>query len=192
MKKKILILFTLIYLIFNFTFSAFSASVPNNPKKQTEAGKYLTAYEAYEIWKKSPDKIKIIDSRTQEEYSFIGHAPMAFNVPVELWTKKWNPKKNNYLLEPNPNFVAQVKKRIKPNNTIFIMCRSGSRSAKAANLLFKAGITNIYNIVDGFEGDKIDDNESYFDGKRIKNGWKNSSAPWTYKMDPSLMYMYNP
>ncbi len=28
-----------------------------------------------------------------------------------------------------------------------------------------------------------------FDGKRMKNGWKNSGAPWTYELDPELMYM---
>jgi len=95
-------------------------------------------------------------------------------------------------LEPNPNFVADALKKVKPEDTVFIMCRSGSRSAKSADILFKAGIKNVYSIIDGFEGDKVKDNESYFDGKRVKNGWKNSGDPWTYKMDKALMYMYKP
>jgi len=78
---------------FNFAFFAFSASAPENQKKQTQAGKYLTASEAYEMWKKNPDKVKIIDVRTQQEYSFVGHAPMAFNIPFKFWAEKWNPKK---------------------------------------------------------------------------------------------------
>jgi len=32
-------------------------------------------------------------------------------------------------------------------------------------------------MVDGFEGDKVTDEDSYFKGKRLKNGRKNSTAP---------------
>ncbi len=188
MKKRFLMLLVSVFIIFNFAFFAFSASVPKNSKKQTQAGKYLTALEAYEMWEKNPDKIKIIDCRTQQEYSFVGHASMAFNIPLAFWTEKWNSKTNNYFLAPNPNFLSETQKIVKQEDTVLIICRSGGRSAKAVNLLFKAGITNIYNIVDGFEGDKLEDKGSYFDGKRIKNGWKNSLAPWTYNMDTDLMY----
>ena len=41
----------------------------NLPKgKQTVLRLYLTAKEAYEKWKAEPDKVKIIDVRTPEEY----------------------------------------------------------------------------------------------------------------------------
>jgi hypothetical protein len=56
------------------------------------------------------------------------------------------------------------------------------------NRLTKAGFKNVYNIFDGFEGDKIKDAESYYDGKRMKNGWRNCGAPWTYDLDPKLLY----
>jgi rhodanese-related sulfurtransferase len=68
------------------------------------------------------------------------------------------------------------------------MCRSGSRAAKAVNAMADAGYTNAYVIVDSFEGDKVSDPASYYDGKRMKNGWKNSGAPWGYKNDPRLVY----
>ena len=32
------------------------------------------------------------------------------------------------------------------------------------------------------------DKHSYFKGKRMRNGWKNSVAPWTYNLDPELVY----
>ena len=32
------------------------------------------------MWKANPDKIKITDCRTTEEYVFVGHAPMAYNI----------------------------------------------------------------------------------------------------------------
>ena len=60
----------------------------------------------------------------------------------------------------------------------------GGRSAFAINMLAKAGFTCIYNIIDGFEGDLVNDPESVYNGKRMKNGWKNS-APWSYDLDPA-------
>ena len=44
-------------------------------------------------------------------------------------------------------------------------------------------------LVDGVEGDKVSDPDSVFVGKRMKNGWKNSGLPWTYDLDPKLMYL---
>ena len=38
-------------------------------------------------------------------------------------------------------------------------------------------------IVDGIEGDLVEERDSVFYGKRMKNGWKNS-APWGYTIDP--------
>jgi hypothetical protein len=67
------------------------------------------------------------------------------------------------------------------------MCRSGGRSAISVNLLTEAGFKNVYNIIDGMEGDKVEDPESIDHGKRMKNGWKNSGSPWTYTLDPERM-----
>jgi hypothetical protein len=39
-----------------------------------------------------------------------------------------------------------------------------------------------------FKVDAVEDPESYHNGKRVKNGWKNSEAPWTYKLEPNLVY----
>jgi rhodanese-related sulfurtransferase len=56
------------------------------------------------------------------------------------------------------------------------MCRSGGRSAAAANALAKAGYTNVWSLVEGFEGDKD------AAGKRTANGWRNAGLPWDYKL----------
>jgi rhodanese-related sulfurtransferase len=69
------------------------------------------------------------------------------------------------------------------------MCRSGGRSALAVNALAKAGFVNAYNIIDGMEGDKVDDPGSVYIGKRMKNGWKNSGSPWTYDVNPELIWL---
>ena len=65
-----------------------------------------------------------------------------------------------------------------------LMCRSGGRSAMAVNLLAEAGFKHVYQIVDGMEGDAVEDPDSVFLGQRLKNGWKNSGCPWTYKLTP--------
>jgi hypothetical protein len=46
----------------------------------------------------------------------------------------------------------------------------------------------VHNIIDGFEGDKVEDSESIYHGQRMRNGWKNS-APWTYKLNPELVWL---
>ena len=157
--------------------------------KQTSLSLYVNAVEAYAMWQKDPANIKILDVRLPEEYIFIGHAPMAYNIPVKFMTYKWNPNKNDYIMEDNPDFLAEVQNRFKVTDTILIMCRLGTRSSLAVNKLAQAGFKNVYNIVDGFEGDAVKDPDSYFDGKRLKNGWKNSGAPWTYILDPKLVYL---
>ena len=48
--------------------------------------------------------------------------------------------------------------------------------AIAANMLAQAGYKRVYNIVDGMEGDRVDDPGSAFHGKPMRNGWKNSGA----------------
>ena len=130
-----------------------------------------------------PERVKVLDVRMVEEYVFLGHAEGAVNIPVAFPKYQWHADKRKYGFEINPDFIDHVKEVFKPDDTIVAMCRSGGRSAAAINMLAKAGFTNIYNIIDGFEGDTVDDPESVYHGKRMKNGWKNS-APWTYDLDP--------
>ena len=41
--------------------------------KQTVLGLYVTSAEAYEKWQAAPDKVKLLDVRTPEEFLFVGH-----------------------------------------------------------------------------------------------------------------------
>jgi len=152
-------------------------------EKQTTLGLYVTAAQAYEKWKAAPDKVKVIDVRTPEEFAFIGHPEMARNIPFAFVTYQRKDGTIEYSVKLNSDFVTEVKKITGPTDTLLLMCRSGARSAMAVNQLVAAGFKNVYNITDGMEGDKVDDTESVFFGKRMRNGWKNS-APWTYSLDP--------
>jgi rhodanese-related sulfurtransferase len=157
-------------------------------KKQTTLGLYVTAAQAYEKWKASPDKVTLVDVRTPEEYAFVGHPEMAWNVPFAFVTYQRKDGKTEYGPRMNPDFVAEIKQVAGPTDTVLVMCRSGDRSAKAVNMLAAAGFKNAYTVTDGFEGDKVKDPESVFHGKRMRNGWKNS-VPWVYDIDPEKIIL---
>ncbi len=52
--------------------------------KRTTLKLYVTSADAYEMWKADPENVTIIDVRTPEEFAFVGHAEMAWNVPFCL------------------------------------------------------------------------------------------------------------
>jgi rhodanese-related sulfurtransferase len=158
-------------------------------KKQTGLGLYVTSREAYDMWKADPQGVHIIDVRTPEEYIFVGHAEMARNIPLGFITYQWNAEENEPVFELNPVFAPAVMGAYGLADTLLITCRSGGRSALAVNGLAKAGFTNVYNVIDGFEGDKVAEEGSLYLGKRLKNGWRNSGLPWTYDGDLELLWI---
>jgi len=184
MKKSIQLI--LLLLMINITTSVVYAQQVKNElpeRKQTTLGLYVTAKEAYDMWKANPDKVTILDIRTIEEYIFVGHPEMSLIIPAYNQTLKWNNQLNIFALEPDKNFVPQVEKRFSKDDILLIFCRSGDRSARAVDMLAKAGYTKAYTITDGFEGDLISEPENVAVGKRKKNGWINAELPWTYKIE---------
>lgn len=164
-------------------------------KKQTTAGLYLTAVEAHAYMQKHGDKTLFIDVRDPTEINVIGMPANAdANVPFKtVNTKGWNPEKKQFSMKDNPDFVKDVEKRLAAKgltkgDAVIVMCRSGPRSAKAANVLVKAGFTKVYNLVDGFEGDKIKEGPKM--GQRTINGWKNAGLPWNPPQTLDIAKMY--
>ena len=157
--------------------------------KQTVLGLYVTAKEAYEKWKAEPEKVKIIDVRTPEEFLFVGVPTMAWKIPVAAQSYEWDAEKKQFPMKPLMDFAARVQTVAKPGETIMVMCRSGGRSAIAVNFLAKAGFKNVYNIIDGMEGDVNADSESVAQAQPLEDGWKNSGCPWTKKLTPDRMVL---
>jgi rhodanese-related sulfurtransferase/rubrerythrin len=155
--------------------------------KRTTLGLYVTAKQAHAMWAARPDRVKIIDTRTPEEYVFVGHPPMAINIPGWLVDYHWDATGKRLTMRANPRFVDLVRARTTQEDTIIVMCRSGKRSAKSVDALAKAGFNKVYTMVDGFEGDVQKDLKSPAFGKRTVNGWKNGELPWTYDLDPDSM-----
>ena len=139
-----------------------------NAKKQTKLGLYLSAAEAYDRWKADPENAMVLDVRTPEEYIFVGHPEMAWNVPLKIATYETAEGNPKLVMRLTPDFVDRVKAIAKPTDTILIICRSGGRSAAAVNLLADEGFEKAYNVIDGFEGDTVKDADSAYHGKRMK------------------------
>ena len=156
---------------------------------QRAANMSITAREAYEKWKAESGRPIVLDVRTPEEFLFVGHPPMARNVPLMAQSYVWDSETRQFPMRLLSDFVSRVEKIAKPDDTLLVMCRSGNRSAQAVSLLKEAGFRNVYNISDGMEGDLVDDPRSVFHGQRMLNGWKNSGLPWTYETDPAQMIL---
>ena len=163
-------------------------------KKQTKLGLYMTAEQAYEHTMSNMDRTLFIDIRTPSELNYLGAATvMDAHVPlVFMDSTGWDDKKHRYLRAENKNFVADIEARLKQkgltkDDTVILMCRSGKRSAKGANMLAAAGFTNVYSVVDSYEGDKAKEGKNK--GKRTVNGWKNSGLPRTNSLDNDHMYI---
>jgi len=162
--------------------------------KQTKAGLYLNAPEAYALKQKLGDKAYFVDVRTRAEVSYVGMPTAAdANIPYVEHPDdaQWDDKAARFKLDVNSDFGPELARRMSAkglgkDDTVILMCRSGDRSARAANLLKELGYTKVYSVVDGFEGDLAADGPQA--GQRVVNGWKNAGLPWSYKLDKNKMY----
>ena len=169
-----------------------TASVP--APKRTKLGQYLSSPEAAKFMDQNASKALFLDVRTTAEVAFLGMPVQAdANVPYmkEPEFPVWDGVKGTFKLEPNPDFIPEVRRRLTakglgPNDAVVLICRSGDRSASAANLLAEAGFKNVYSVVDGYEGDLAAEGPKA--GQRAINGWKNAGLPWSYKLDKAKMY----
>ncbi len=139
-----------------FTFISASAFGYENlsPTEAYEAVVYEGAY--------------ILDVRTAAEFIWVGHPDVENVVNISYKVEK----RDQFIV--NPRFIRDVRRFFKRNKDLQIitMCRSGKRSIAAAEALEEAGYTNVFNMVDGFEGGGKDQW-----GYRTINGWKNSELP---------------
>ncbi|MEE9426526.1 MAG: rhodanese-like domain-containing protein [Paracoccaceae bacterium] len=174
-----------IYLFLNLNVSA--GVVPD--KKQTLAGQYLTATQAADML--ADPAILFIDVRTVEELIFVGLPDRVnLNLPIMQLPEigGYDVQKASYPMQTDPEFRSSFRnfaasREMDMDTPIVLICRSGGRSAKAADLLYKWGYTNVFSVIDGFEGDKAKDGPMA--GYRVVNGWKNANLPWGYQIEPS-------
>jgi rhodanese-related sulfurtransferase len=188
--RQIIMLLVMGCMLSGMSFSfCYAASEPENSNEQTRLGKYLTAKEAYAMWRSDPEQVKVLDVRTTEEYVYVGHPPMARNIPCKVWKGHGNFSENSPDVCDNPEFFTELKKYYDTSDTVLVLSRSGDKAAEAVNLLADRGYVDVYCIVDGFEANLIADSESSYLGNRAENHWKISGVPWTYELDAALVYL---
>lgn len=174
---------------------AVAAGAPSDPKKQTSWGLYLTAREAFDMKTAERDKVLFVDVRDPAEIMFTGFTDVIdVNVPFLLSNPaKWNDKKSVLLMERNPGFAdgieaALVARGLDKSAPVILMCRSGgTRGAPSAKSLEGRDFKAVYVVVDGFEGGTVKGDPR--GPWRLKNGWKNSGLPWSYKLNRDKIYM---
>ncbi|ACF44524.1 rhodanese-like domain-containing protein [Pelodictyon phaeoclathratiforme] len=192
--RKITLLFATLFLL---SCSAVQADTFDPAKlpvtKQTVSGKYLSAKEALEMKGNNPATVLFVDVRTAAETEYVGIADQVdINIPfMQDDYSTWDSKKERFLMNPNSSFTLKVAEALqvrglKNSDAVVLICRSGDRSAGAANLLSQAGYTNVYSVYDGFEGDMA--KEGVNKGRRLVNGWKNAGLPWGYSLNKERAY----
>lgn len=182
----------LVFIAFVICFLSAGCLIADDSKsdvKKPDVVAEITCGRAVEMLKAEPKKTFLVDVRTRPEYQMIGHSEGAYNVPYMFWTGKFNGKK--YGLDVNENFKKDLLERFNPKtDTLIITCRSGNRSLPAAAAAVEAGwpADRVFNLTDGFEGGKVKDPNSIYNGQRRLKGWRAEGFPWTYSLDKKLLY----
>jgi len=170
-----------------------------DPKKvgedeRTKLELYLSPKQAAEFVERNKARVLFVDVRTRAEPVFVGMAAAVdalvpyVEFPEMYADWAWDETRDAYKFEPFSDFAPEVERRLKEkgltrNDPIVLMCRSGERSSRAANLLADLGYKRVYSVVGGFEGPL---NEKT--GRRDLGGWKNAGLPWSYELDRKKMY----
>ncbi|MDB5850207.1 MAG: thiosulfate sulfurtransferase [Rhodoferax sp.] len=106
----------------------------------------------------------LVDVRSGEERKFVGHVPDSLHVAWATGTS----------LTRNPRFARELEARVGGKDTVvLLLCRSGKRSAAAAEVATKAGMTQVFNVLEGFEGE-IDAAQH----RGGADGWRYRQLPW--------------
>ncbi|WP_394788647.1 rhodanese-like domain-containing protein [Rhodoferax sp.] len=111
------------------------------------------------------EQAQLVDVRTGEERKFVGQVPGSAHVAWATGTS----------LTRNPRFVRELEAKVGSKDAVvLLLCRSGKRSALAAEAAAKAGFTRVFNVLEGFEGEI--DAQQHRGGA---DGWRFHHLPWT-------------
>jgi rhodanese-related sulfurtransferase len=117
-----------------------------------------------EAWKLvSANAAVLVDVRTAEERQFVGRIDNSIHVPWAIGVS----------LQRNPRFVRELESKVRRDAVILLLCRSGNRSAAAAQALTEARFPNAFNVLEGFEGALDERHQRGNDG-----GWRHHGLPW--------------
>ena len=129
----------------------------------------ITPDEAWGNLSKDNDAV-LVDVRTDAEWNFVGIPnlePIGKKPLLICWQRYPD-------MARNPDFLKNLAAAdVARSDSVLFLCRSGARSADAAEYCTAKGFGNCYNIIDGFEGSP-DQNKH----RGNVSGWKNRLLPW--------------
>jgi rhodanese-related sulfurtransferase len=64
---------------------------------------------------------------------------MALDIPKQFMTYEYSADDKGPVMRDNSDFMEAVTAKLKPSDTIYVMRRSGGRSAKSVDMLAEAG-----------------------------------------------------
>jgi rhodanese-related sulfurtransferase len=111
----------------------------------------------------SKGEATLVDIRTAEERKFVGHVPGSLHVAWATGTS----------LTRNPRFTRELESKVGKQGVVLLLCRSGKRSVLAAEVAAKAGFENVFNVLEGFEGE-LDEHQH----RGVADGWRFQGLPW--------------
>lgn len=133
-------------------------------RANSEGLKYAGKVSPDEAWKLFVNgQAHLVDVRAAEERKFVGHVPNTFHI---AW-------QTGPALIKNPRFLRELENKLPKDSVILLLCRSGKRSAAAAEAATTAGFKYVFNVREGFEGD-LDENQQ----RGSSGGWRQRGLPW--------------
>ncbi|MDB9751858.1 rhodanese-like domain-containing protein [Gammaproteobacteria bacterium] len=133
--------------------------------------KKINPQEAHKILQQENGAL-LIDVRSSIEYSFVGHPLNAINIPIKE-PPNWNVQLR-FIEQVRESLVTDVVDNNQSGDVpLLVLCRSGQRSALAGEILIEGGFTNVFNVLNGFEGDKNKNGH-----RNTINGWRFQGLPW--------------
>ncbi len=101
---------------------------------------------------------QLVDVRTRAEWTYVGIPDLA-SLGKRTVLVEWQTFPDQTV---DPRFVERLAGELKalgvqPEDDLFFICRSGSRSLAAAKAMAAAGYRNCHNVGGGFEGPLDDD-----------------------------------
>jgi|TARA_B110000967_G_C18747066_1_gene490782 rhodanese-related sulfurtransferase len=121
--KKLRLLLVAVLLV-----TLFSCTCKQKEEKQT----IITLISVDEL-SKTDNTIQLLDVRTPEEFE-AGYINNAMNI--------------NFF---NDDFITQATSKLDINKPVYLYCKVGGRSGKAAKKLKEAGFTKVYDLKGGFD-----------------------------------------
>jgi rhodanese-related sulfurtransferase len=122
----------------------------------------------------STPRAQLVDVRTRAEWTYVGIPDLA-SVGKRPVLVEWQTFPDQAV---DPRFAERLAGELKalsvgPDDDLYFICRSGSRSLAAAKAMAAAGYRACHNVGGGFEG-PLDDERH----RGSVGGWKAAGLPW--------------